>query len=286
MTGFGKATGQLASKKISIQLKSLNSKQADITVKVPLLFKSQELNIQKQLSNALERGKMELLLTYESAEEKGNYQIDRSLFKDYHTQLEAAQKEVGISSPDLTSLIVKMPDVLKSTEEELNEDDGKKLEEVVHSAITALMQFRAAEGNNLAADLSQRIHNILALLEEALQFEEERTEVVRNRLQLKLEELDQKGKLDADRFEQELIYYMEKFDISEEKVRLRSHCEYFIETMEEKPGQGKKLGFISQEIGREVNTLGSKANHAEMQKVVVQMKEQLEKIKEQVLNVL
>ena len=286
MTGFGKADGMVAGKKITVQLRSLNSKQADVTIKVPLLFKSQEILLQKQLSGALQRGKIELLLTYESLEEKGNYQIDYPLFKSYYKQLVAIEDELNLSSPDLTSLITRMPDVLKSSNEEISEEEAEKVVSIVSMATVQLMQFRAAEGNTLLNDLQSHIRKIESLLSEALQYEDDRIATVRQRLLVNLEESQQKEKIDNDRFEQELIYYMEKYDISEEKVRLKSHCNYFLKTMEEDPGQGKKLGFISQEIGREINTLGSKANHAEMQKLVVQMKDQLEKIKEQVLNVL
>ena len=286
MTGFGKADGMVAGKKITVQLRSLNSKQADVTIKVPLLFKSQEILLQKQLSGALQRGKIELLLTYESLEEKGNYQIDYPLFKSYYKQLVAIEDELNLSSPDLTSLITRMPDVLKSSNEEISEEEAEKVASIVSMATVQLMQFRAAEGNTLLNDLQSHIRKIESLLSEALQYEDDRIATVRQRLLVNLEESQQKEKIDNDRFEQELIYYMEKYDISEEKVRLKSHCNYFLKTMEEDPGQGKKLGFISQEIGREINTLGSKANHAEMQKLVVQMKDQLEKIKEQVLNVL
>jgi uncharacterized protein (TIGR00255 family) len=192
---------------------------------------------------------------------------------------------MGEQHQNLTAVICKLPEVIEAEEGSLSEEDWKIGETVLEGAIADLCNFRREEGNSLQKDLQQHIHQIQSLLERAMQFETERTQIVKDRLLKNLEESDQKEKIDQDRFEQELIYYLEKYDISEEKVRLETHCNYFVETMQGKAGQGRKLGFISQEIGREINTLGSKANHAEMQRLVVQMKDALEKIKEQVLNV-
>lgn len=286
MTGFGKAEGQLASKKVSIQLKSLNSKQADVSVKVPSSFKEKELAYRKIIADELKRGKIEMYLSYESAETESSYKIDKTVFKSYYSQLLELENQLHIKSEELFSSILKLPEVVKSNEEELASAEWKKVETILIEAINDLIKFRLDEGKSLENDLKSHINSIESLLEQALKYEHERTEIVRNRLSSNLEDSAQKEKINEDRFEQEMIYYMEKYDISEEKVRLKAHCDYFKKTMLEKEGQGKKLGFISQEIGREINTLGSKANHSEMQKLVVQMKDQLEKIKEQVLNVL
>lgn len=286
MTGFGKAEGQLSSKKISIQLKSLNSKQADVSVKVPSSFKEKELSYRKILADELKRGKIEMYLSYEAAETESSYKIDKTLFKSFYSQLADLESQLHVKSGELFSSILKLPEVVKSNDEELAAEEWKKVETILIEAINNLIKFRLDEGKSLENDLSSHIISIESLLQEALKYESERTEIVRTRLTSNLEDISQKEKINEDRFEQEMIYYMEKYDISEEKVRLKAHCDYFKKIMLEEEGQGKKLGFISQEIGREINTLGSKANHAEMQKLVVQMKDQLEKIKEQVLNVL
>ena len=286
MTGFGKAEGQLDSKKVTIQLKSLNSKQTDVTVKVPSSFKEKELSYRKILAEKLSRGKVEMYLSYEAAESAASYSIDQKLFKSYFSQLTELENNLKTNSGDLFASILRLPDVIKNNEEELEADEWKKVEEILNEAIKNLIDFRLEEGKSLEDDLSNQISAIDELLQEALKYDAERTEIVRERLRSNLADLENKEKVNEDRFEQEMIYYLEKYDISEEKVRLKTHCDYFKKTMAEDTGQGKKLGFISQEIGREINTLGSKANHAEMQKLVVQMKDHLEKIKEQVLNVL
>ncbi len=286
MTGFGKAEGSVGNKKVSIQLRSLNSKQADILVKVPSAFKEQELHFRKQLASKLLRGKVEMYLSFQMDEETPAFEINSIVFKNYHQQIKAIKDELDFEDSSILESILKMPEVIQSKEEEIEKKDQEVLGKILNKAIEALQEFRTDEGAVLSSDLQSNISAIENLLEKALQYEEERIEIVRNRLQANLEESSQKEKIDTDRFEQEMIYYLEKYDISEEKVRLKSHCDYFLKTLNEEPGQGKKLGFISQEIGREINTLGSKANHAEMQKLVVQMKDHLEKIKEQVLNVL
>ena len=285
MTGFGKAEGLVGNKKVSLQIRSLNSKTADVTVKVPSAFKQVELDIRKQVANSLQRGKIEVYLSYEVVEKESSYQIDEALFEQYHTQLKGLNSKYEIGNVDLLQAILKMPEIVVSTKDD-SEVDFTGLTELVTSALSEIQEFRADEGTTLATDLSSHITTIESLLKDALKHEDERTATVRSRIATNIEEALLKDKMDNDRFEQEMIYYMEKYDISEEKVRLKAHCDYFNSTMNENEGQGKKLGFISQEIGREINTLGSKANHAQMQKLVVQMKDQLEKIKEQVLNVL
>lgn len=285
MTGYGKAEATISGKKITIQIKSLNSKQADVNVKVPPLFKDQELTFRKEIANQLQRGKIEMYLSYEASESEKGYQIDEVVFDRYFNQLNQLNKTYSLNNDSILSSILKMPEILKSTEEGTI-DDNAGLFNLLKDALIEIEQFRIDEGATLEVDLTEHINKIETLLEEALKYEGERTETVRTRILANLEDAQQKDKIDMDRFEQEMIFYVEKYDISEEKVRLKAHCDYFKKTMNDGNGQGKKLGFISQEIGREINTLGSKANHAQMQKLVVEMKDQLEKIKEQVLNVL
>ena len=285
MTGYGKAEATISGKKITIQIKSLNSKQADVNVKVPPLFKDQELTFRKEIAKQLQRGKIEMYLSYEASESEKGYQIDEVVFDRYFNQLNQLNKTYSLNNDSILSSILKMPEILKSTEESTI-DDNAGLFNLLKGALIEIEQFRIDEGATLEVDLTEHINKIETLLEEALKYEGERTETVRTRILANLEDAQQKDKIDMDRFEQEMIFYVEKYDISEEKVRLKAHCDYFKKTMNDGNGQGKKLGFISQEIGREINTLGSKANHAQMQKLVVEMKDQLEKIKEQVLNVL
>lgn len=285
MTGYGKAEGELSALKVTVQLKSLNSKQSDITIKLPSSFREKELEFRKLLSNKIGRGKIELFLTYEVQKESLNSRINEEVFNSYYHQLKSLSESLDAPKADLIATISKLPDVVGSEDVILIEEDWTKMNQLLTQAAEDLISFRKSEGESLHSDLSMHIQNIEYLLENALQFEEERSVIVKERLQKNLAEAGQKEKIDRDRFEQELIYYLEKLDISEEKVRLKTHCEYFKECMSGEAGQGKKLGFISQEIGREINTLGSKANHAEMQKLVVQMKDELEKIKEQVLNI-
>ncbi len=286
MTGYGKAEGVIGNKKITIQLKSLNSKQADVSVKVPSLFKDQELVLRKEIAKDLQRGKIEMYLSYEANEKENSYEIDEVVFQRYYNQLSLLNGKFKLDNSNLTATILKMPEILKAREESVNESNDNAVLTLLKEALVEINSFRADEGKTLELDLTDHINKIESLLAEALKYEDERTETVRTRILSNLEDAQQKDNVDMDRFEQEMIFYMEKYDISEEKVRLKAHCDYFKKTMAEEQGQGKKLGFISQEIGREVNTLGSKSNHAQMQKLVVQMKDQLEKIKEQVLNVL
>ncbi|MDA9782908.1 YicC family protein [Vicingaceae bacterium] len=286
MTGYGKAEGIIGNKKITIQLRSLNSKQADVSVKVPSIFKDQELIFRKKIAKELQRGKIEMYLSYESNEKDNSYEVDEEVFQRYYNQLSALNGKFKLDNSNLTATILKMPEILKAREKTVNENDNAALLELLQKSLADINSFRTDEGKTLEADLTEHVNEIEGLLTEALKYEEERTAMVRARILSNLEDSQQKDKVDMDRFEQEMIFYMEKYDISEEKVRLKAHCDYFKKTISEGEGQGKKLGFISQEIGREVNTLGSKSNHAQMQKLVVQMKDKLEKIKEQVLNVL
>jgi len=287
MTGFGKAVGNVGNKKITIEVRSLNSKQLDASVKLPGLYKEKELAVRKLLSSKLERGKVDLSLYYETLEEERSYTINKETVKMYYEDLKEISGVIGGSSePEYLSVLMKMPDVFKTERMEFDEAEWEKIWELLNQAVDQLNQFRQDEGETLKKDLSDRVVSIKSLLDQLGNYEEERIATVRERIQKNLEEIAQKEKIDQNRFEQELIYYIEKLDVSEEKVRLAGHCEYFVKTMNEPNSQGKKLGFISQEMGREINTTGSKANHAEIQKLVVQMKDELEKIKEQVLNTL
>lgn len=285
MTGFGKAEGEVSGKRIAIQLKSLNSKQSDINIKLPNGFKEKELTYRKLIADLVGRGKVEVFFSFESQAESGAYKINDEAFKNYYHQLKRIHDELNETMGDVVGSISRLPDVIVNEEESFSDQEWNQTEEILRKATLELIEFRKAEGKSLYEDLQAHINNILKYLKDALAFEGERIEIVKDRLSKNLEDAGQKDKVDQDRFEQEMIYYLEKYDISEEKVRLETHCNYFLETMEASAGQGKKLGFICQEIGREINTLGSKANHADMQQIVVQMKDELEKIKEQVLNV-
>ncbi len=286
MTGFGKAEAEIGNKKIAVQIKSLNSKQADISTKLPNLFKDKELTYRKIISKSLIRGKIELSISYETLEGSSGYELDESLFKTYYEQVTKISKELGEKNSNLIETISRFPEILKSKSEDYTEEGWQEIEKLVYTACENAMRFRRDEGKSLEEDLRLRVKNIENKLEEALLFEGDRIETVKERLENKLKEFEANGSLNQDRFEQELIYYLEKYDISEEKVRLKTHCNYFLQVLDEETSQGKKLGFIGQEMGREINTLGSKANHAQMQQKVVEMKDELEKIKEQILNVL
>ncbi len=287
MTGFGKAEGNLGDKNISIEIRSLNGKQLDIYTRIPNEYKDKDLEIRNILKEELQRGKVDFSMTVTTAGEEGTKELNQQLAKTYYDQLSSLSTEIGvaISSANILDTLVRMPDVMATKEVEINEEEWNELWQVIGEAVRHLNEFREQEGQSLQQDLLTNVTTIESLLEEVLMYENERIETVRQRIGEQLEKL--KVEVDKERFEQELIYYLEKFDINEEKVRLRNHCQYFRETVNSKErGVGKKLGFIGQEMGREINTLGSKANHTMIQQLVVQMKEALEKIKEQVLNVL
>lgn len=285
MTGFGKAESEIGNKKITVQVKSLNSKQLDINTKLPSLFKDLDLTLRRLISELLIRGKVELSISYETLEGKSNFSIDEVLFKSYYYQLSQIAQELDETHTDLISTVSKLPDVLRSNTEELSKQELSSIVELVKEACLNLLEFRKDEGLALEKDLTERVNCIEQSLDEALTYEEERINIIKDRLNQSLLEFKKSNSINQDRFEQEMIYYMEKYDISEEKVRLKTHCTYFKEVLDSTQSQGKKLGFISQEMGREINTLGSKANHAKMQQKVVEMKDDLEKIKEQILNV-
>lgn len=287
MTGFGKAELEINNKKVTIEIRSLNSKQLDINTRIPSLYKEKDIEIRKEISEALQRGKVEFNIFIESLGETSNAIINKPIIKVYYEQLNAIGQELGLNINDgIMQVITRLPDAVKIQFEELDETEWKVILESVRKALADLVTFRKQEGISLYNDIKANIQNIQRLQAEVEPFETERVARVKERLRDGLKELEMNGNVDSNRFEQELIFYIEKLDINEEKVRLTNHCNYFIETMEQEGSQGKKMGFIAQEIGREINTMGSKANHSELQKIVVQMKDSLERIKEQVLNTL
>jgi len=279
MTGYGKSTIQLDSKKITIELKSLNSKNIDLNTRFPGIYREKEILIRRKLAKELIRGKVDLSFYIESTSEETSTQINKAVVSHYIQQLEEFNKD-----SDSLSIAMRMPDALKTEREELDENEWTEIENSIDDALDSLKEYRIAEGLALKNDFDLRIETIKNNLEEVINLDERRLKAVRDRLQKAIAEL--KVTVDENRFEQEMIYYLEKLDITEEKVRLNNHLNFFMEELNGKESNGKKLGFISQEIGREINTIGSKANYAPMQKMVVQMKDELEKIKEQLLNVL
>jgi uncharacterized protein (TIGR00255 family) len=282
MTGFGKATLQLPTKKITVELKSLNSKSLDLNTRMPSVFREMELGLRNQLSQRLERGKIDFSLYVEVTGEETSSKINVPIIKGYINQM----KEVipNADETELMKMAVRMPDALKTERDEIDENEWKEIQKVIDQALENMVQFRKDEGISLEKEFSLRISNIMKLMNNAVGYDAERVETVKTRLRTALDELQLN--VDENRFEQELIFYLEKYDITEEKVRLENHLNYFLETIAGTEANGRKLGFITQEMGREINTMGSKSNHTEMQKLVVMMKDELEKIKEQVLNVL
>jgi uncharacterized protein (TIGR00255 family) len=286
MTGFGKATAEINGKKFSVEIKTLNSKQADVSVRMPSLFKEKEFAIRSLINQELERGKIDFSLGFETLGETNNFSVNKDLFKKYYNELAGMANELGQNSVDLFTIVSRMPDVFKTDKQELEETEWQKVNELIVEAIAATNNFRITEGETLQQELLQRTNNILSLLKQVDVHEPKRLEVVKERIATHLAEAVGKENINKDRFEQELIFYIEKFDVTEEKTRLTTHCNYFIETIKNDNSEGRKLGFITQEMGREINTLGSKANNVDIQMLVVQMKDELEKIKEQTLNVL
>ena len=289
MTGFGKAVKVYNNKKITAEVKSLNSKQLDFGVRTPLNHREIEMDLRNYVSKALMRGKIDLFVYCEPIEGTTSGTINIPMLKQYKVQIEEMADQLDLPLPeDWYATLLRMPDAMKTDAKssEVDEEELKVVREVVAQATTQLIEFRRQEGTRLASFFEEKIAAIQALLNEVPRYEEPRTQKIKARILdalTKIKEMD----YDKNRFEQELIYYIEKLDITEEKIRLQNHLNYFLETMHgDEPGQGKKLGFISQEIGREINTMGSKANQADLQNLVVRMKDHLEQIKEQVLNVL
>ncbi len=282
MTGFGKASLQLPSKKITVELKSLNSKGLDLNTRMPSIYREMELGLRNQLSQRLERGKIDFSLYIEITGEDTSSKINVPIIKGYIAQMKAIMPLAD--EVELMKMAIRMPDALKTEREEIDENEWKEIQKVIDQALENMAQFRKDEGVSLEKEFLHRIANIMTLMNDAVAYDAERVETVKNRLRTAIEDLQLA--VDESRFEQELIFYLEKYDITEEKVRLENHLNYFIETLAGTEANGRKLGFITQEMGREINTMGSKSNHTEMQKLVVMMKDELEKIKEQVLNVL
>jgi uncharacterized protein (TIGR00255 family) len=287
MTGFGKAEFEVNNKKFIIELKALNSKQIDINARIPSVYREKEIEIRKELAEKLVRGKIDLTIYVENHGEDSNSKINEPILKGYFEQLRKINAELGLPT-DQTSMqaILRLPDVVKTEYETLDETEWQVIMKHLRKALNDIDDFRVAEGKALEADISTNTESIKNLLQQIAPFEEQRMETVKNRLTENLGKLNLNGNVDENRFEQELVYYLDKMDMNEEKVRLENHCNYFIETMAQSDSGGKKLSFISQEMGREINTLGSKAYESNIQRLVVQMKDHLERIKEQLLNVL
>jgi uncharacterized protein (TIGR00255 family) len=281
MTGFGKSISQLPNKKITIEIKSLNSKNLDLNARIPSQYREKELLLRNLISRSLTRGKVDLSVYVEITGEETTAAVNRAVVKKYMQQL---KEIVDGDETELLKMAVRMPDALKTEREEIDEEEFKMIQAAVEEALEEINDFRSAEGKVLEDELMQRAKNIQELLQQVIAMDPERIAGVRERLAKGVAEL--KENVDENRFEQELVYYIEKFDITEEKVRLENHMNYFLETLNSEDSNGKKLAFISQEMGREINTIGSKSNYAPMQQLVVQMKDELEKIKEQLLNVL
>lgn len=287
MTGFGKVTAELPTKKVTVEIKALNSKQLDLSTRIPSIYKEKEMQIRSRLLQTLERGKVVFAIYIEYIGKEASSQINQEAVMSYFAQLKELSDKLGISAPsswDELQLVLRMPDVIKTDPVEVDEDEWNVVKQAIDEAIQHLCDFRIQEGAMLQKLFTQKVSNIAALLNDVEPYEKERIEKIKGRILDNLEKLA--VDYDKNRFEQEMIYYIEKLDVNEEKNRLDNHLKYFLETMETGHGQGKKLGFIAQEMGREINTLGSKSNHADMQKIVVRMKDELEQIKEQVLNVL
>lgn len=287
MTGFGKATVVVNNKKLTAEIKTLNSKQMDLQVKVPLVYRELELELRNLVARELGRGKVDVYVTSESIDTAGASQLNVEMLKSYRAQVENVAQQLNLPAPeDWYTILLRMPDVYKQDiNEAVAQEELDGVRDVVVQALKATVEFRTQEGKKLYAFFKEKIAAIQQLLNDITQYETTRTEKIKTRLIEQLEQLEQVD-YDKNRLEQELIFYIEKLDITEEKIRLQNHLNYFVETLDNAERQGKKLGFISQEMGREINTTGSKSNHAEMQKIVVDMKDNLEQIKEQVLNVL
>lgn len=286
MTGYGKSVCELPSKTVAIEIKTLNSKQLDIFTRIPTIYKEKELEIRNTLSRYLIRGKAELSITYENNDTASTAKINLPLVKEYYDQLKSLVLELDDEKEQLLQTVMRFPDTLKVEKEELDEDEWKQIAVKIEEALRAIKEFRNQEGKALEKDILERVQSISAMLKDIDPYEKNRISRIREKIRNSLNEVFEKDKVDENRFEQELLYYLEKVDITEEKVRLANHCDFFLEVARDKESVGKKLGFIAQEMGREINTIGSKANHSEIQRIVVQMKDELEKIKEQLMNVL
>ena len=297
MTGYGKAELNLKNTNFNIEIKSLNSKQIDISIKMSSIYRDQEINLRKLLAEQLHRGKIELFVWRESSESNPKYNFNLPLIKKYYQQILSLKKDLGLKwniwtmtpflakTTDIMPVLLRMPDVIQKEKEKINESEWIDISRSIDQAIKNLVQFRLEEGKKIGEDIFNRINIIAQYLDDIIPFAKDRINKIKVNLNNKLNELDAQ-KIDANRFEQEVLYYLEKQDITEEQVRLESHLDYFKKIMQTTSPNGKKLAFVTQEIGREINTIGSKSSDAEMQQIVVQMKDELEKIKEQLLNIL
>lgn len=297
MTGYGKAKISLKNSDLTIEVKSLNSKQIDTHLKMPSIYKEHEVAIRNLIAKKLHRGKIELSIWREKKESNSNYVLNTEVIKEYHKQLLCLKKELALKwnfwsmtsfqtkSTDVIPTLLKLPDVIQKANEEACDDDWSNIAKAIEAALADLIKFRSDEGKKLEDDIVSRIQKLTEFLNQIDPYAKERIELVKKKLTAKLKEIES-NKIDEIRFEQELIYYLEKQDVSEEQIRLSAHLNYFTETIDLESPNGKKLGFICQEIGREINTIGSKSSNIEMQKLVVEMKDELEKIKEQLLNIL
>jgi len=287
MTGFGKATCEYGNKKIVVEIKSLNSKQLDVSTRISGLYREKDIEIRNELSQKLERGKIDFVLYVDNSGKESVTQINQSVVEAYYEQIKAMSEKIGVDMPtNWFDVLLRLPDTMKTETVEMDENEWIEIRKAMAMAIDQLTNFRIQEGKVLEQVFVDKIQHISDLLDEVAPFEAERVEKIKTRLEENLQALSDKIDYDKNRLEQELIFYIEKLDVNEEKVRLKNHLNYFVETMQHEKSPGKKLGFIAQEIGREINTLGSKSNQSEMQKIVVLMKDDLEQIKEQVLNVL
>ena len=288
MTGFGKTTVESGSKKIIIEIKSLNSKQLDLNLRMPNLYKEKEMEIRGMVKDQLDRGKVDMSIYFDNSETDKDVAINRSVVMQYFNQMLEISNQLGVETDKSTLLqtVMRFPDTLQVKSEELDEEEWTRLRAGIVEALEEINKFRIQEGKALIKDITKRVQLIQQLAAEVPQFEGKRVELIRQKIQEKINEWTDVKNIDQNRMEQEIIYYLEKLDITEEKVRLANHCKYFMETIEKEDAPGRKIGFIAQEIGREINTMGSKANDHDIQKLVVRMKDELEKIKEQSLNIL
>ena len=286
MTGYGKAELSQNGKNIKAEIRSLNSKFLDLNLRLPFSFKDKEIEVRNLVTEKLQRGKIDLFISIDTGIDEKKISINKELAKRYYQELKALSKELDAGKKNLLELVMQLPEVVGSDKNNYTEEELAPMIQVLRDAVEDLRQFRIKDGAGLEQIFRQNVAAILSLVEQAEAFEKERIESIKVRLRNQLTELVASEEYDRNRFEQELIYYLERMDFAEEKVRLRSHCDYFLKVLVENDSNGRKLNFISQEMGREINTLGSKANHAAIQKLVVQMKDELEKIKEQLLNVL
>ncbi|NJL74761.1 MAG: YicC family protein [Saprospiraceae bacterium] len=286
MTGYGRSVLQFQGKTIAVEIRSLNSKYTDVRLKIPQNYKEKEHILRKEIIEQLERGKIDLIIEVTSLNGEEGYGLNRSLFKTYYKELTSIATELSIPTGDIMSAILRIPNVVVSPEGTVQEEEWENVQLALKNAIKEFMSFRRSEGNALKQELVQRIQKIIVLLDEVLPHEKDRFNSIRLKLQQRLDEFMSKEEVDKNRFEQEVLFYLEKIDLTEEKVRLIQHCNYFIEELEHKSmSKGRKLGFISQELGREMNTMGAKAYSHEIQRIVVTMKDELEKIKEQLANI-